>query len=471
MLVFNWPGKYQGQFETTCPAPAALTRLPRQWRLSPLKGLALLAGRKLLLADDSIAIQKIVALTFAEEGIEVIAVSDGAEALEKLEETSPDVVLADVFMPRLNGYKVCEHIKQTERLKHIPVMLMVGSFEPFDEVEARRVGADDILSKPFQSIRTLMDKVGALLSRSPSVDQTQGAPTSAATSPADETPLADTLSDIEMREEPSDAVAKEANTLELPPLEVVAPPEEPMTTDELEITTADTQPLSTEIRDRVEHLVSDEVPVVETVLEAETMPTNLNNEVNPETFDRFDDALLELEQYDSGGFDANDEVILDIDFDAPPPDLPPAMPPSINGRSQTGVAVESRFEAPAFSSVFSPAVTDTTTTENIPEGTVSEEIVEELSSVSSPDVVEAAPGAEMASRVEFVSTSPSPGAATPTGMITLDQLSPEVIDAIARRAVELLSEKAVQEIAWEVVPQLSELMIKRRLEEQDSLNK
>jgi CRISPR/Cas system-associated protein Csm6 len=53
-------------------------------------------------------------------------------------------------------------------------------------------------------------------------------------------------------------------------------------------------------------------------------------------------------------------------------------------------------------------------------------------------------------------------------MITLDQLSPEVIDAIARRAVEQLSEKVVQEIAWEVVPQLAELLIKRQLEEKSS---
>ena len=52
-----------------------------------------------------------------------------------------------------------------------------------------------------------------------------------------------------------------------------------------------------------------------------------------------------------------------------------------------------------------------------------------------------------------------------TGQITLEQLAPEVIDAIARRAAEQLSEKAVQEIAWEVVPQLAELLIKRKLEE------
>jgi len=93
----------------------------------------LLAGRKLLLADDSITIQKVVALTFADEGVEVVTVSDGHEAIERLKEVTPDVVLADVFMPEINGYEVCRHIKQNAKLQHIPVMLLVGSFEPFDE--------------------------------------------------------------------------------------------------------------------------------------------------------------------------------------------------------------------------------------------------------------------------------------------------------------------------------------------------
>jgi hypothetical protein len=64
--------------------------------------------------------------------------------------------------------------------------------------------------------------------------------------------------------------------------------------------------------------------------------------------------------------------------------------------------------------------------------------------------------------------SHSPAAAAVPGQVSLQQLSPEVIDAIARRAVEQLSEKVIQEIAWEVVPQLAELLIKRQLEEKNS---
>src|SRR4030095_10458965 len=129
-----------------------------------IKEQALLAGRKPLRADDSITIQKVVDLTFADEGVKVINFGNGREAVDKLEEIAPDIVLADVFMPEMNGYEVCEYIKQHDKLKHIPVMLLVGSFEPFDEAEARRGGADDILTKPFQSIRRLIDKVGDLVS-------------------------------------------------------------------------------------------------------------------------------------------------------------------------------------------------------------------------------------------------------------------------------------------------------------------
>jgi len=166
-----------------------------------LKELALLAGRKLLLADDSATIQKVIDLTFADEGVQVVSVSNGQEALDRLLEVRPDVVLADVFMPSPNGYEVCEYVKTNEQLKHIPVMLLVGSFEPFDEAEARRVGADDILTKPFQSIRRLIDRVGALVSSPPA--------------------------------------EKERPTLELPHIEPAAE-DELMDTHELEVTTADT---------------------------------------------------------------------------------------------------------------------------------------------------------------------------------------------------------------------------------------
>ncbi|MCB1023810.1 MAG: response regulator [Acidobacteria bacterium] len=122
-----------------------------------------MSKRKLLLADDSITIQKVVNLTFADEGIEVIAVGDGNSAMDKIREESPDLIMADVNMPGLNGYEICEKIRQSDEYKNIPVILLVGSFEPFDEAEAKRVGADDFLKKPFQSINQLVNTVAVLL--------------------------------------------------------------------------------------------------------------------------------------------------------------------------------------------------------------------------------------------------------------------------------------------------------------------
>lgn len=124
-----------------------------------------MSKRRLLLADDSVTIQKVVNLTFAEEGIEVITAGDGNTAMEKFVQSPPDLVMVDVNMPGFDGYKICEMIKQDEETKRIPVILLVGSFEPFDEAEARRVGADDFLTKPFQSIRQLVTKVSDLLNR------------------------------------------------------------------------------------------------------------------------------------------------------------------------------------------------------------------------------------------------------------------------------------------------------------------
>ncbi|MEJ7847519.1 MAG: response regulator [Pyrinomonadaceae bacterium] len=119
--------------------------------------------RKLLLADDSITIQKVVNLTFADEGIDVTTVGDGDTALEKISEIAPDIVLLDVHMPGLNGYQLCEIIRENEATKNLPVILLVGSFEPFDENEATRVGANAHMTKPFHSIRELIAQVTGLL--------------------------------------------------------------------------------------------------------------------------------------------------------------------------------------------------------------------------------------------------------------------------------------------------------------------
>jgi CheY-like chemotaxis protein len=120
---------------------------------------------KILVADDNSNIQKMVGLALKDQGIEVVAVGNGEAAVRKISDIPPDLVLADVFMPVRNGYEVCEYVKTDSTLSHIPVILLVGAFDPLDEQEAQRVGADGVLKKPFVPPDPLISMVKSALAR------------------------------------------------------------------------------------------------------------------------------------------------------------------------------------------------------------------------------------------------------------------------------------------------------------------
>ncbi len=123
-------------------------------------------GQKLLLADDSITIQKVVELILAEEGIEIKAVNNGEEALDAVPSFQPDIILADIDMPKMNGYQLCERLKKEGSTRDIPVILLTAAFEPVDEELAQQVQADDFLVKPFES-QDLLSKIRSVLKASP----------------------------------------------------------------------------------------------------------------------------------------------------------------------------------------------------------------------------------------------------------------------------------------------------------------
>jgi CheY-like chemotaxis protein len=131
----------------------------------------------LLLADDSVTIQRVIELTFADEDIDVVAVSDGDQAIARLDTMPPDIVLVDVGMPGRSGYDVAGHVKHTPHLSHIPVVLLTGAFEPVDEVRANSLGCDGILSKPFEP-QMVISRVKELLAR-PGADVPAPAPATA----------------------------------------------------------------------------------------------------------------------------------------------------------------------------------------------------------------------------------------------------------------------------------------------------
>ena len=107
--------------------------------------------KKLLLADDSVTIQKVVQITFSHDDYDLTVVDNGDIAYEKARSQRPDLILADVFMPGKNGYELCAAIKNDLSLATVPVLLLTGTFEPFDEAKARSVGADRWIAKPFES--------------------------------------------------------------------------------------------------------------------------------------------------------------------------------------------------------------------------------------------------------------------------------------------------------------------------------
>ena len=119
----------------------------------------------LLLADDSVTIQRVIELTFADEDVNVIAVSDGDQAIQRIEAEPPDIVLADIGMPGKNGYEVAQHIRQSPRLAHIPVVLLTGAFEPVDQARAAEAGCDGVLAKPFEP-QLVIGRVKELLAKS-----------------------------------------------------------------------------------------------------------------------------------------------------------------------------------------------------------------------------------------------------------------------------------------------------------------
>ena len=389
----------------------------------------MIAGRKLLLADDSIAIQKVIDLTFSDEGMEVVTVGDGHDALERLNQCKPDVVLADVFMPGVDGYALCRYIKDNKRFDGVPVMLLVGSFEPFDEAEAKRAGADDVVTKPFQSIRDLVNRVGSLVSAEDAArPETTDEYSVLGLGNREEKPVDDTgvTGEAESGEQTNVRVFVEAPSMEPDATVFVEAPAmeaEPAVIPEhtcppvIDLQTADTrklEPLSTAApaeRETIELRVAEEAPASE-------VP-------------RFDDeGVLDLGDIDSFAAAASeDDFVLDVEVES--------------------VKISS---APV-----APRVNEQTRIEPVPPAIVEVDVAPETSFEIFTEPVLTRITDEPADVVSAVPVSdPSQTSA----------LSPAEIDAISRRVVEQLSDKVVREIAWEVVPELSELLIKQRLEKQ-----
>ena len=390
-----------------------------------------------MLADDSAAVQKVIELTFADEGMQVFSVSDGQAALDKLEQLTPDVVLADAFMPGLSGYELCRSIKDDQRFAQIPVMLLISSFAPFDEAEAQRAGADDIVTKPFQSIRQLVSRVDSLLSgRSPSPDSANS-PAADQSSQAEPETAAIPV-EVES-DEPHVTVLVEAAQMDsaLPhdptPGGACAPDIEFQTADTARLdqtateagagVSEDTLEIEPQFDDRQVHEVERQVEPAQAYAYTSDMSMNETVTSNEPMRPRFNDALLDLDESEFAASAITDDVILDLDMDESAP------------------------------------VDHQTTPWSEPEV----EPVEAVAEAEPPVPVEIAE--EPVPVVAETMTAPVEARVAEGASAGGQELSADAINAIARRVIEQMSDKVVREIAWEVVPQLSELLIKKKLDQ------
>ncbi|MDX6445214.1 MAG: hypothetical protein QOH71_2288 [Blastocatellia bacterium] len=478
-------------------------------------------GRKLLIADDSPYYRTVIGLTFTDEGMEVTTADDGGQALESLERSTPDVILASVSMPGTSGYELCRLIKQSERFGHIPVMLLTGLHEHFDAAEARRIGADDVVTKPFKSIRQLVDRVGSLLGgKAAGTESTGGHGYSTlgleSSEPSELKPESDQLAVADESVTDTKALVSEANEpvvanennmtdvkvfIEAPlmaeheEIEPVVEPAGSTCAADVELQTADTQrlepidvgleptaPISYAQDDTMEmepaahelapaaQVIAPAVQGEQTTFQREESP-DAPTEVAPEpdasrdgipemnekpdtqspqpTMAVFNEALLDLGDFAGLNQVAVDEdLVLDLDDEeaVSASTIPEGVPESVPAAAPVFEAVSAVEAVEAIAVEPEVAYEPTPTHEELHLAELQEWAI-----VSEPPPVAAGPVSQAEEQ-------------KPTE--TVQALSPAVIDAIARRAVELLSEKVVREIAWEVVPELAELLIKKKLEEQ-----
>lgn len=117
--------------------------------------------RSILIVDDNKDITDVLATYAVKEGFQPIIAFDGVDALEKFKDYQPAVVLLDIMMPKLNGYKVCEKIREDSE---VPIILITAKGEDYDRIMGLDIGADDYIVKPF-SPKEVMARIRAVLRR------------------------------------------------------------------------------------------------------------------------------------------------------------------------------------------------------------------------------------------------------------------------------------------------------------------
>lgn len=120
--------------------------------------------KTILLAEDDATLLELVSVSLEQFGYEVVRAADGAEAMAKIRERAPDLILLDYFMPGLSGEQVCRAVKEDPALKSIPVVLLSASMAALAPEKVESIPCDERMTKPFDIV-ALADTIAALLSR------------------------------------------------------------------------------------------------------------------------------------------------------------------------------------------------------------------------------------------------------------------------------------------------------------------
>jgi CheY-like chemotaxis protein len=432
-------------------------------------------GHKVLLADDSITVQKIVKLSLTEEGIEVIALGNGEEAVQQLETLQPDLVMADVFMPGKDGYEVCEHVKAHPQFRNTPVLLLVHAFEPFDPDRARKVGADQQLTKPFQSIRTLVTTVQDLLAT----------PQSSAVRASETATVARAVS----------ATEPIAPLTPAPPLSNQSDEECAMVSSLTAQTTMGDSSTAMEQMPQVVSAPASLEPVTALSFSESTLPLpQPDANILSETANMDFTSPLELSMLPNMDWQANDTS----PSAAIAPELDAVSLSSFSLASSTDVA-EDVLDLSEVLSTNQSSVSASPGTSSTLKGANDVALLSVLSSINEPKMpkevriqtpAEAEASALMKSfdmgvghinldasvpmlPVKANQTLPiisGTHATSDTASVmrndVMTALPEAIIEEIVQRVIQRLSTQTIQEIAWEVVPEMAELLIRQQLSQQ-----
>ncbi len=123
-----------------------------------------LMGTRILIVDDDLESLKLIGMFLQSKGYQIIAAQSGAQAFDKAVNETPDLVILDVMMPRMDGYEVCRRLRVEPRTVSIPILMLTAKTQVVDKVVGFEAGADEYLTKPIHPAE-LLDRVEALLAR------------------------------------------------------------------------------------------------------------------------------------------------------------------------------------------------------------------------------------------------------------------------------------------------------------------